>query len=140
MLARTALGTVLRGAAPIRVLFIGISTAFVGALLLILAHAPAIAALGVFLLGTGFAPTFPVVLAFVGDRYAQLSGTAFSVVMVMALTGGMILPYLTGVLGTSYGLRGSFVIVPVALVLLSALLGIAARRLAPATQLPTTAG
>jgi fucose permease len=130
MLARTALGTVLRGAAPLRVLLTSLSTAFVGALLLILTRSPSVAALGVFLLGTGFAATFPVVLAFVGDRYAHLSGTAFSVVIVMALTGGMLLPYLTGVLGTTYGLRGSFVIVPVALVLLVTLLGFARRRLA----------
>ena len=79
-----------------------------------------LAALGVFLVGCGFAATFPVVLGFVGDRYAQLSGTAFSIVIVMALTGGMLLPYLTGVFGAAYGLRGSFVIVPVALVLLAA--------------------
>jgi FHS family glucose/mannose:H+ symporter-like MFS transporter len=68
-----------------------------------------------------------VVLAFVADRHAALSGTAFSVVMVMALTGGMLLPYLTGVLGTSYGLRGSFLIVPTALVLLAVLLGASSR-------------
>jgi hypothetical protein len=43
------------------------------------------AATGVSLLGCGLAATFPVVLGFVGDRYAQLAGTAFSVVIVMAL-------------------------------------------------------
>jgi fucose permease len=83
----------------------------------------------------GFAATFPVVLGFVGDRYTQLSGTAFSIVIVMALTGGMLLPWLTGVLGASYGLRGSFVIVPVAVVLLSVLLGITSGRLKPAAVL-----
>ena len=84
--------------------------------------------MGVFLLGVGLSATFPVVLGFVGDRYAALSGTAFSVVIVMALVGGMLLPYATGVLGASYGLRGSFVIVPVAVVLLAALLGLARTR------------
>jgi fucose permease len=69
------------------------------------------------------------VLGFVGDRHTQLSGTAFSIVIVMALTGGMLLPWLTGVLGAAYGLRGSFTIVPVALVLLAALLGIVGGRL-----------
>jgi MFS transporter, FHS family, glucose/mannose:H+ symporter len=98
-------------------------------LLLILTRDASVAAVGVFLLGVGFSATFPVVLGFVGDRYTQLSGTAFSIVIVMALTGGMLLPWLTGVLGASYGLRGSFTIVPVALVLLSALLGIVGGRL-----------
>ncbi|HEY9480563.1 MAG TPA: hypothetical protein VIP79_10770, partial [Gemmatimonadaceae bacterium] len=79
--------------------------------------------------GCGFAATFPVVLGFVGDRYEQLSGTAFSVVIVMALIGGMLLPYATGVLGAVYGLRGSFIIIPTALVLLAALLLVVIRRL-----------
>ncbi len=126
MLARLALGSVLKRAAPVRVLLGCIAVGLAGALTLILARDASVAALGVFLLGVGFAATFPVVLGFVGDRYAELSGTAFSVVIVMALTGGMLLPWLTGVLGATYGLRGSFAIVPVALVLLSLLLGVVA--------------
>lgn len=129
MLARLALGSVLKRARPVRVLAVSIVVGFVGALTLILARDASVAALGVFLLGVGFAAAFPVVLGFVADRYADLSGTAFSVVIVMALSGGMLLPWLTGVLGARYGLRGSFAIVPVALLLLSLLLGIVASRL-----------
>jgi fucose permease len=132
MLARVALGSVLRRVAPTRVLFACLATAFLGATLLLLARNVSLAATGVFLLGCGFAATFPVVLGFVGDRYAHLSGTAFSIVIVMALTGGMLLPYLTGVLGASYGLRGSFVIVPAAVILLSALLLVSKRQSAVA--------
>jgi MFS transporter, FHS family, glucose/mannose:H+ symporter len=123
MLARIALGSVVRRASPVRVLLACIGAALLGATLLILTRSASLAALGVFLLGVGFAATFPVVLGFVGDRYTRLSGTAFSIVIVMALTGGMLLPWLTGVLGAAYGLRGSFVIVPIALVLLALLLG-----------------
>jgi fucose permease len=129
MLGRLALGSALRRVPPARVLLGCIAIGFAGALVLIVTRDPSLAALGVFLIGLGFAATFPVVLGFVGDRWAALSGTAFSIVMVMALTGGMILPWLTGVLGASYGLRGSFAIVPVALILLSLLLGIVAARL-----------
>jgi fucose permease len=129
MLARLALGSVLKRAAPTRVLHGCIAVGVVGAATLILARDASVAALGVFLLGVGLAATFPVVLGFAGDRYAELSGTAFSVVIVMALSGGMLLPWLTGVLGATYGLRGSFAIVPVALLLLSLLLGVVASRL-----------
>lgn len=122
MLARIALGSALRRVAPARVLLGCLAIAFAGALLLILTRTATLAAAGVFLLGVGFAASFPVVLGFVGDRYADLSGTAFSLVIVMALTGGMILPYTTGVLGASYGLRGSFVIVPIAVVALASIL------------------
>ena len=134
MLGRLALGSALRRVPPTRVLFGCIAIGFVGALMLIFTRDPSLAALGVFLIGLGFAAAFPVVLGFVGDRYAELSGTAFSIVMVMALTGGMILPWLTGVLGATYGLRGSFAIVPVALILLSMLLGVVAGRMRAAAR------
>lgn len=129
MLARMALGMVLRRASPTRVVLSCLAVGFIGAFLLIATRSSSLAALGVFLLGVGFSATFPVVLGFVGDRYAALSGTAFSVVIVMALTGGMLLPYATGVLGASYGLRGSFLIVPAALVLLASLLIVTSSRL-----------
>lgn len=127
MMARLAMGVVLKHAAPTGILLGSIATAFLGALLLILTRSAGLAALGVFLIGCGFAAVFPIILGFVGDRYAALSGTAFSVVIVIALIGGMLLPYLTGVLGATYGLRGSFVIVPIALLLLATSLGISRR-------------
>ena len=133
LLARTALGVMRRQLSATRVLLSCLTVALVGSLLLITTERAAIAALAVFCLGVGFAATFPVVLALVGDRYASLSGTAFGIVMVMALTGGMLLPYFTGVLGESYGLRGSLVIVPIALVILASLLVAANSRLAPST-------
>ncbi|MDQ3996785.1 MAG: hypothetical protein M3303_07170, partial [Gemmatimonadota bacterium] len=126
--ARLVLGGVLRRTAPARALLACIAVALVGAALMIGTTGLAAAAIGVFLLGVGFAATFPVVLGFVGDRYAHLSGTAFSIVFVMALTGGMVLPYLTGVLGAKYGLRMSFLVVPIALVGIVVLLAIVRRR------------
>lgn len=130
MLARLALGWLLRRAPAANVLLGCLGVALAGALLLVGTRSVPAAGAGVFLLGCGFAATFPVVLGFVGDRYEQLSGTAFSVVIVMALTGGMLLPYATGALGGVYGLRGSFLIIPAALVLLAALLLVVSRRLA----------
>jgi fucose permease len=47
----------------------------------------------------------------------------------MALVGGMLMPWLAGVIGASRGMRGSFVIVPTALLLLAILLGILVRNL-----------
>jgi FHS family glucose/mannose:H+ symporter-like MFS transporter len=116
MLARLVLGAVLRRTPPMRALLACIGIALVGSFLMIGSRSLTPAALGVFLLGVGFAATFPVILGFVGDRYARLSGTAFSIAFVMALTGGMVMPYLTGVLGGRYGLRTSFLVVPIALV------------------------
>lgn len=130
MVARLALGWLLLRVAAARVLLGCLAVAFVGAILLVSTHTVGVAAAGVFLLGCGFAASYPVLLGFTGDRYAELSGTAFGIVMVMSLTGGMILPYATGALGTAYGLRLSFLIVPTALVLFATLLGVATRRMA----------
>ena len=129
MLGRIALGSALRRLTPARVMFSCLTIALVGAVTLLLARSASLSAVGVFLLGAGFAASFPVVLGFVGDRYAHLSGTAFSIVIVMALPGGMILPYATGVLGAQYGLRGSFILVPVGIVLLMSVLAVTTSRL-----------
>lgn len=129
MLARLALGYVLRRAAPVLVLYLSLLVALGGAALLLTAVQPVTAGVGVFLVGAGFAAMFPTVLSFIGERYAALSGTAFSLAIVMALVGGMLLPYATGVLGGAFGMRGSFLIVPAALLALGALLSVLARSL-----------
>jgi MFS transporter, FHS family, glucose/mannose:H+ symporter len=124
MLARMTLGVTLRRFTPARILFGCITIGIAGALSVVVTRNAAVAATGVFLVGVGFSATFPLVLGLVADRYAELSGTAFSVVMVMALTGGMTLPYVTGVLGAAYGLRASLLIVPASLLLLAVLLSL----------------
>lgn len=129
MLARLALGSIFRSASPVRVMYTCIAVGLAGALMLLSTSSVHVAAIGVFMLGVGFAATFPTVLGFVGERYAELSGTAFSLAIAMALCGGMLLPWLTGILGGQYGMRASFVIVPVALLVLAALLGTLSRRL-----------
>jgi len=133
MLARLALGSILRRAPPFTVLYGCLAIALAGSAVLLTTRSVAMATLGVFLLGVGFAAMFPTLLGFIGDRYADLSGTAFSVVIAMALLGGMSLPYLAGILGGTYGMRGSFVIVPAALVIHAILLGILKRGLRRAT-------
>lgn len=129
MLARVAVGYILRRAPPFPVLYACLVIALSGAAMLLTTRSVPVAAVGVFLLGAGFAAMFPTVLGFIGDRYATLSGTAFSIAIVMALTGGMVLPYAAGIVGGSFGMRASFLIVPLALLLLAALLRILPRGL-----------
>lgn len=129
MLARLSLGFILPRVQPIRVLYACIVIGLGGAALLLTTRDAGMAAVGVFLLGVGFAAMFPVMLGFIGDRYAALSGTAFSVAIAMALTGGMLFPYLAGILGARHGMRASLLIVPIALIGLMALLGVLSRRI-----------
>lgn len=130
-IGRLLFGTVLSHLATRRALLPSFATAFVGALLLTRAHTSVTAAIGVTLIGAGFATVFPVVLALVGDRYPHLSGTAFSLVLVMGLTGGTLLPLATGILGDRYGLRTSLLLVPAALLCASAVYLIVRPRLDP---------
>ena len=135
MLARLVIGTALNRTSPFRILYTCLAIALLGAALLLRTESVAFAAFGVFLLGVGFAAMFPTVLGFIGTRFAALSGTAFSVAITMALIGGMIFPYTAGVLGERFGMRGSFLIVPAALVLLGVLLAILSRALRRAPRI-----
>lgn len=75
------------------------------AFLLVAASSPGGASLGSILLGLGFAAIFPTTLAVVGEAFPSLSGTAFSVVFVIALSGGMTAPWLAGKLAAAHSLR-----------------------------------
>jgi fucose permease len=130
MVTRLVLGALLQGTSGVRVLFVAIALSLASSLVLVSTRSVAAAGAAVFLLGAGFAPVYTLMFGFVGDRYAQLSGTALSIVISIALVGGMLMPYAAGVLGAAYGLRVSFLLVPVSLVLLAALLAVLARRLA----------
>jgi len=132
MVARLALNSLLKRFASAQILRICIGITFVGTLLMLFSHNLLFAVLGIILIGMGLAAAFPIILGFVGDHYTKLSGTAFSIVFVLALLGGMALPYLIGVISNSYGLRASFFIIPVSLIcqllLLTAVLNRIARK------------
>ena len=65
---------------------------------------------GLFLIGAGLSPGFPVMLGLVGNIYKGISGTAFSFVMLIALTGNIVINYITGILINQYGI-GVFIYV-----------------------------
>lgn len=66
--------------------------------------------LGLFLIGAGLSPGFPVMLGLTGNIFKVISGTAFSFVMLIALTGNIVINYITGILIDQYGI-GIFVYV-----------------------------
>lgn len=59
---------------------------------------------GMFLIGAGLAPGFPVMLGLAGQIFKEVSGTAFSFAMLVGLTGNTIINYLTGVLNENFGM------------------------------------
>ena len=109
-ITRLILGGLLKKISSFKILFASLGFIFIGSL--ILTFIPTIygAFVGLGFLGIGFAAGFPTVLGYVGELYAELSGTAFSVVLFIALTGNTIVNYLVGILANTSKI-GSFPIV-----------------------------
>ena len=57
------------------------------------------------LAGAGLAGGFPIMLGFAGDRFSNLSGTAFSFIFVTALIGNMLINFLMGLIVHNYGVE-----------------------------------
>lgn len=60
---------------------------------------------GLVLVGAGLAAGYPIMLGFVGDRFASVSATAFSLVISMGLAGSMIINYVMGLIVEHYGIQ-----------------------------------
>lgn len=87
--ARLGLSALLKRADSRAVLFASIAISACGAMVLWWAGNYRVSLLGPIMIGAGLAAAFPVVLGFIGDRYPQQSGTAFSTIFVIALLGNM---------------------------------------------------
>lgn len=104
VVARLALAQVLRRLAGDRVLYVSMELSAFGIVLIVAAGSSAgIAICGFAVLGIGLAAGFPLLLGYVADLYPAISGTAFSVVLVIALLGNMGINYLVGVLSDALG-------------------------------------
>jgi len=102
---RLLLGSIFRNT-PLKKLWIGaFALMFLGLLMLAIGEYFYLSVAGLILLGAGLAGGFPLMLGLVGDRYKELSGTAFSIVFVIALFGNMVINYSMGVIAQNYGIR-----------------------------------
>ena len=104
MLGRVFSSRIVEGFGTRRLVLATAMTAWVAAVLVAWSPSPAVAVTGVVLLGLGFAAIFPTTLAVVGEAFPRLTGTVFSVVIVIALVGGMTAPWVTGNVAQTYGL------------------------------------
>ena len=104
-LTRIVLGYALRRISSALIQLISICVAAAGALVLMFSITYGSTLLGLILLGAGFASGFPIFLGYVGELYKEMSGTAFSFVMVIALIGNMIINYMMGVIAQVAGMK-----------------------------------
>ncbi|MDP4223740.1 MAG: MFS transporter [Bacteroidota bacterium] len=101
---RLLTGSVLRNIPARRILTVSFVLILLG-LILIKAKIPSNSEMtGLFILGAGLAGGFPIMLGFVGEMYAEFSGTAFSFVLFIALIGNMLVNYLMGIISQNFGI------------------------------------
>ncbi len=104
ILGRLALSRLLKTVSPLKSFGICIALIFAGSLLLFWAGSYLIVLFAMVLLGVGFAAGFPVILGLTGERFPDLSGTAFSLIIAIALIGNTSLNYVTGVVSENFGI------------------------------------
>lgn len=102
---RLLLGSVLRNTAAKKIWTMAFSLLLLGLLFLSFGKSFYPAVTGLILIGGGLAAGFPIMLGFVGDRFKELSGTAFSIAFVIALLGNMIINYCMGFIVQKFGVR-----------------------------------
>ncbi len=102
---RLLIGSLFRKMPEDRLLFLSFGITLVALVIFRMSGSIIPAAAGLFLIGAGLAAGFPTMLGLVGNRYPHLSGTAFSFVLVIALTGNILINYSMGVVAEHYGIN-----------------------------------
>lgn len=103
-----ALGTRL---APASLLSISLGGAVLGGALLVSSSSVVPVVAAVLILGFCLGPVFPTTLAIVTSTFPRASGTATSIVVAVGMGGGVVLPWLQGVLLERQGPRASALLV-----------------------------
>ncbi|MBK6936207.1 MAG: MFS transporter [Chitinophagaceae bacterium] len=111
--ARLLLGRLLKKFSSLVVLTVSLLLIAVSNLVMYNTSSYNVAFIALILTGAGLAGGFPVILGYIGQLYARLSGTAFSIAFVIALTGNTIINYSFGLVQAQYGIQ----YLPVAMVL-----------------------
>ena len=102
---RLVLTKILRQVSSKAVLLSSVAFLLIACLLMQFGTSYNVFTLGLVILGVGLAAGFPLTLGFVGDRYKNVSGTAFSIVISMSLVGSMINNYLMGLIAERFGIQ-----------------------------------
>jgi MFS family permease len=104
VIMRLFTGTILRHIPVKRILITSFIFILLGLVCIMSGISTGVALTGFMLVGAGLAGGFPIMLGFVGARYENLSGTAFSFVLTIALLGNMLINYSMGIISQKYGI------------------------------------
>ena len=104
-ITRLLLGKLLKKISSFKIMIISLLITTAGILLFLYSNTYNSALVALIVIGIGVAASFPVILGYIGQIYANLSGTAFSIAFVIALSGNTLANYLFGIISNSYGTK-----------------------------------
>ena len=113
--ARTIISELLKKFSMNTIMNLSMVLSIAASSILILSNGVIMVIPALFMTGVGFAAIFPLVFAYVGNLYSNYSGTAFGVILAIALIGGMLIPWIAGLLAGILSLRISLIIVPLSM-------------------------
>lgn len=100
---RLLTGSLFRSFTPKRLLIISFSLTITGLAVLMTGDSYNLMIVGLIALGAGLAGGFPIMLGIAGSLFAGLSGTAFSIIFFIALTGNTIINLMMGLVAKHFG-------------------------------------
>jgi MFS family permease len=100
---RLLIGSLFRSFTPAKLLIISFGLTLAGLLILKLSNSYSLSVTGLVFLGAGLAGGFPIMLGIAGNLFAELSGTAFSILFFIALTGNTVINFLMGLVAQHFG-------------------------------------
>jgi len=98
-------GSIFRSVSEKKLLIFSFGLLLTGLILLATGNLFILSVTGLILVGAGLASGFPVMLGFVSSRFAEISGTAFSIVLFVALFGNVLINYAMGIIVQNFGVK-----------------------------------
>jgi len=128
-LTRLILGDLLKRIRPYLILIGCLSFIAMGSVLMMFSSDYVLNVVGLIFMGIGFAAGFPVMLGYVSDLYPDFSGTAFSIVFVIALLGNTLINYLVGIIAHNFGIRHYLTVILISVIAMFVLLSIVLKQI-----------
>jgi fucose permease len=102
---RLLLGALMKRISSFVIMLVSLFLVVVGCIILAITRDYSIAFGALIVIGAGFAGGFPVILGYIGQLYASLSGTAFSIALVIALIGNILINLSFGAIVRRYSIE-----------------------------------
>lgn len=102
-ITRLILGAVLHKISSYLLLLLSLFLFLIGVIILQITQTYPVSLIAFIIMGFGLSAAFPVMLGYVGHLYATLSGTAFSIVLVIGLMGNIMINYLFDLISHQQG-------------------------------------